>query len=217
MLNEVINHLRDREYMSGVDRDKSRVKATGEVFTPTPLVQEILGQLPLEQFIDHTKTFLDPSCGDGQFLSEVIIKKIENGSTYEQALNTTYGADLMADNCIACIERLYGAEECISTEILTGKNIPKNWQADGLLAVFKIYSPMNPKGKICNIVQADGLKYDFHFDDITARRKDAREKAKLAKKKATRAKPKRKATKKTVVKRKDQTKIKSTEAQEVNT
>ena len=94
--------------MSGVERDKKRVKNTGEVFTPTELVQEMLKQLPLDQFTDSTKTFLDPTCGDGQFLSEVMIKKMENGSTYAEALGTTYGADLMEDNCREIIRRLYG-------------------------------------------------------------------------------------------------------------
>ena len=51
MTNELINHLRNRSYMSGVERDKSRVKSTGEVFTPTPLVQEILNQLHSLQLI----------------------------------------------------------------------------------------------------------------------------------------------------------------------
>ena len=69
-MESIIKHIRDREYMSGVDREKNRVKATGEVFTPTPLVQEILDQLPQELFSDPTKTFLDPTCGDGQFLKK---------------------------------------------------------------------------------------------------------------------------------------------------
>jgi hypothetical protein len=159
MLNEAIKHLRNREYMTGVDRDKARVKATGEVFTPTPLVQEIIEQLPLEQFTDPSKTFLDPSCGDGQFLSEVIIKKIENGSTYEQALATTYGVDLMPDNCIECIKRLYGVNGEPKIETLTGEDIPMNWRSenDMPLAVFRV------NGEIVNIVCADGLKYDYSF------------------------------------------------------
>lgn len=92
--------------MSGVERDHSRVKATGEVFTPTPLVQEMLDQIPNDQFNDPTKTFLDPSCGDGQFLGEVLIRKMENGSTFEQALSTVYGVDLMQDNVDECRKRL---------------------------------------------------------------------------------------------------------------
>jgi len=102
----IINHIRHRDYMSGVERDRSRVKATGEVFTPTPLVQEILKKIPVDQFKDPTKTFLDPSCGDGQFLGEVLIRKMENGSTFEQALSTIYGVDLMQDNVDECRKRL---------------------------------------------------------------------------------------------------------------
>jgi type I restriction-modification system DNA methylase subunit len=105
-LSEIIDHIRDRTYMSGVQRTQARVKATGEVFTPTPLVQEMLEQIPSEQFIDPTKTFLDPSCGDGQFLGEVLIRKMENGSTFEQALSTIYGVDLMQDNVDECRKRL---------------------------------------------------------------------------------------------------------------
>jgi len=105
-LSKVIAHIRDREYMSGVERTKSRVKATGEIFTPTPLVREVLDNMPPELFTDPTKTFLDNSCGDGQFLGEVLIRKMENGSTFEQALSSIYGVDLMKDNIVECRKRL---------------------------------------------------------------------------------------------------------------
>ena len=133
-LNEVIKHIRLREYMSGVDREKTRVKATGEVFTPTPLVQEILDQLPAEVFTDPSKTFLDPSCGDGQFLGEVLICKMENGSTFEQALSTIYGVDLMQDNVDLCRDRLLCGREDL-------RHIVER-----------------------NIVCADGLRYHYRFD-----------------------------------------------------
>lgn len=119
--------------MSGVDREKARVKATGEVFTPTPFVQEVLDQLPQDQFTDASKTFLDPSCGDGQFLGEVLIRKIENGSTFEQALSTIYGVDLMQDNVELCRERLLCGREDL-------RHIVER-----------------------NIVCADGLEYDYLF------------------------------------------------------
>jgi hypothetical protein len=100
--------------MSGVERDRARVKATGEVFTPTPLVREILGQLDPELFdISKEKTFLDPTCGDGQFLGEVLIRKLESlgkkeisENEFEKALGTIYGIDLMEDNVILCRRRL---------------------------------------------------------------------------------------------------------------
>ena len=130
-----INHLRNRTYMSGVERDKLRVKATGEVFTPTTLVQEILDQLDPNLFKDPTKTFIDPACGDGQFLSEVLIRKIENGIDFETALGTIYGVDLMQDNVDLCRERLLCDRE------------------DLRHVVEK------------NIVCADGLEYDYLFGE----------------------------------------------------
>jgi hypothetical protein len=97
--------------MSGIDREKTRVKSTGEVFTPTPLVQEVLNNLDQTLFKDPTKTFIDPSCGDGQFLSEVVIRKLESGLTLEQALSTTYGVDLMPDNVVLTRDRLLCGHE----------------------------------------------------------------------------------------------------------
>lgn len=110
-LNQIVDHIRNRSYMSGVDRDRARIKATGEVFTPTPLVQEILDRLDPQLFQDPTKTFLDPSCGDGQFLGEVLIRKLENGIPFDEALQTIYGVDLMQDNVDLCRERLLCSRE----------------------------------------------------------------------------------------------------------
>lgn len=118
---KVIKHIRDREYMSGIERDRARVKATGEVFTPTQLVEEMLDRLPQDLFTDPNKTFLDPSCGDGQFLGEVLIRKMENGSTFEQALSTVYGVDLMQDNVLECRKRLLCGR--IDLEHIMKKNI----------------------------------------------------------------------------------------------
>ena len=97
--------------MSGADRDKLRVKSTGEVFTPTDLVIKVLDSLPQELFTDPTKTVLDNSCGDGQFLSEALIRKLENGINFETALSTIYGVDLMPDNVKLCQDRLLCGRE----------------------------------------------------------------------------------------------------------
>jgi type I restriction-modification system DNA methylase subunit len=131
----IINHLRNREYMSGAERDALRVKATGEVFTPTELVQEVLDKLPQELFSDATKTFIDPSCGDGQFLSEVLIRKLENGIPFETALSTIYGVELMEDNVKLCQDRLLCGHEDL------------RWIVEK------------------NIVCADSLEYNYLFGD----------------------------------------------------
>jgi len=89
-IDKVIQHLRDRDYMSGVELDKSRVRATGEIFTLTALVQKVLENFPDTKFSDPTMAFPDSCWSDGQFFSEVIIKEMEHGSTYEQAFTKTY-------------------------------------------------------------------------------------------------------------------------------
>lgn len=124
MIKEYIEHSRNHSYMSGIQRDKLRVKETAEVFTPTPLVQEMLDKLPHELFEDSTKTFLDPSCGDGQFLSEIVIRKMErSGCTLEHALSTTYGVELMEDNVKLCKERLAGPNPTQEILDILDKNI----------------------------------------------------------------------------------------------
>ena len=127
MINNLKNFYRNRGYMSGVERDKHRVKQTAEVFTPTPLVQEMLNKLEKEDptlFSDSTKTFLDNSCGDCQFLSEVVIKKMEkSGCSLEEALSTTYGVEFMKDNVDECRKRLAGPEPTDEILEIVNKNI----------------------------------------------------------------------------------------------
>jgi len=109
--NKIINHIRNRTYMSGVERAELRIKSTGEIFTPTEKVQELLDELDQKEFNDPTKTFLDNFCGDGQFLGEILIRKIENDIDFETALSTIYGVDLMMDNVDLCRERLLCGRE----------------------------------------------------------------------------------------------------------
>jgi type I restriction-modification system DNA methylase subunit len=134
MLSKIHSHLFDREYMSGVERELSRVKATGEVFTPTPLVEEILDKMDPLLFTNSEKTFLDPACGDGQFLASVLYRKLQNGIDFETALSTIYGVDLMSDNVDLCRERLLCGREDL-------RHIVEK-----------------------NIVCADGLRYHYRFD-----------------------------------------------------
>ena len=121
--------------MSGLERDQTRIKATGEVFTPTKLVQEILDKVPTETFVDPKKTVIDPACGDGQFLGEALIRKVENGIEFEQALSTIYGVDLMQDNVDLCRERLLCGQEHLRPIVEQ------------------------------NIVCADALRYHYRFDN----------------------------------------------------
>jgi hypothetical protein len=145
---EIYKHLFDREYMSGVEREKTRVKATGEVFTPTPLVEEILDKMDQTLFSDPTKTFLDPSCGDGQFLASVLYRKLENGIDFETALGTIYGVDLMQDNVELCRERLLcgrkDLQHIVERNIVCADGLRYHYRFDG----SPPYDPEPPKGVV---------------------------------------------------------------------
>jgi hypothetical protein len=88
---------------------KGRRKETGEDFTPTPLVNEILDRLTIDSngsVWDKEKTFIDPACGDGQFLVEVLKRKLDKGHNPIKALETIFGCDIMMDNIEICRLRL---------------------------------------------------------------------------------------------------------------
>lgn len=100
------------EYMSDVKRNRERIIKGGEIFTQTETVLRMLDMLEQKEpilFSDPTRTFLDDSCGDGQMLIEVVIRKMERSNcSLEQALRTTYGTELMEDNVKLCRKRLAG-------------------------------------------------------------------------------------------------------------
>ena len=104
-----IKELTDKHgYMSGVDRMSERVKKTGEIFTPTDLVIEILQKADIKQFAPG-KTIIDPTCGDGQLLVPVKwLKVLHFNMTEEDALKDIYGVDIMRDNVDLCKKRLGG-------------------------------------------------------------------------------------------------------------
>jgi hypothetical protein len=143
ILIDYINHARNFGYMSGIERERLRVKETHEIFTPTYLSQQILDkeeQNSPHMFKDWTKTYMDNSCGDGQFLSEVVIRKMErSGCTLEQALSTTYGVELMEDNVKLCKERLAGPNptpeilEILDRNIVCADALTYHYRFDGTL------------------------------------------------------------------------------------
>jgi hypothetical protein len=85
---------------------QERRRETGEDFTPIPLVNEILDELPPESWTDPTQVFLDPSCGNGNFLVEVKKRLLAAGHSEENALSRILGIDLMHDNVVEACKRL---------------------------------------------------------------------------------------------------------------
>ena len=99
-------------------KSKERVAELGEVFTAEREVKAMCDLVKTEtERIDSR--FLEPACGDGNFLAEILERKLEvvkrkyrkSALDYEKnsilALTSVYGVDIMQDNVTACRERLY--------------------------------------------------------------------------------------------------------------
>lgn len=104
--------------MSELIKSKKRVADHGEVFTPQHIVNDMLDLVKNEtERIDSR--FLEPACGNGNFLIEILKRKLnvvasrykKSQADYERyavvAVSSCYGVDILEDNCIECRERLY--------------------------------------------------------------------------------------------------------------
>ena len=165
--------------MTTINRSKDRIRQTGEVFTPLALVDEILSKLPEEVWLP-TKTFLEPSCGDGNFLVRIVAWKIWLGSTAKQALETTYAVDFMEDNVEHARQRILTAafaamvmQEAGNTTLLPHMTL-KQEMAIGRGEWDDIAPTTHDKFSTDhwyivekNIVYHDALTYDYSFGEPT--------------------------------------------------
>lgn len=108
--------------MSEQVKSRERVQAHGEVFTNEREVNAILDMVKQEtERIDSR--FLEPACGNGNFLAEVLRRKLavvqsryrKSLPDYERyvfvAVGSLYGIDILDDNAQECRERLYSMVE----------------------------------------------------------------------------------------------------------
>ena len=99
-------------------KSKERVADHGEVFTAEREVNAMLDLVKQEtERIDSR--FLEPACGDGNFLAEILRRKLEivkkkykrSKLDYEKnsvlAVASIYGVDILIDNVETCRERMF--------------------------------------------------------------------------------------------------------------
>lgn len=121
-------------------KSRGRIQQHGEVFTPDWIVQKMLNLLPSQGKSDvwiapriknrlgkdqigyeHSRRFLEPACGEGAFLVEVLRRKLErvwqlyggeNGLQCDfewysaVACSSVYGIEIMEDNAEQCTMNL---------------------------------------------------------------------------------------------------------------
>ena len=96
---------------------KKRVADHGEVFTNKREVNAMLDLVKDEtERIDSR--FLEPACGTGNFLTEILERKLFKVAKYRKsqleyernivlAVSSIYGIDILADNVVECRKRLF--------------------------------------------------------------------------------------------------------------
>lgn len=105
-IEKIIDHIRNRPYMSGVERSEQRKLQFQEVFTTEELTKLGFDNLNNDYFKNPNQIFVDPCCGDGTLLGEALIRKCQNGIDFETALKSLRGVDINESNIKACHERL---------------------------------------------------------------------------------------------------------------
>lgn len=90
-------------------KSKQRVQDFAEVYTAEREVKAMCDLIPQEQWDNIDTTFLEPACGNGNFLAEIFARKLEKCDTYQdglRALRSITGIDIQSDNCEESRERL---------------------------------------------------------------------------------------------------------------
>lgn len=101
------------KFDNDISKDRDRVKALGEVFTPTALVDYVLNTL--ERFDGDAftpgKTYIDSMCGDGQFLVGIKNQGVD--------VANIYGIDLTQVNVDVALKRT----RCADTNIVCANSL----------------------------------------------------------------------------------------------
>ena len=121
--------------MAGQIKSRQRVQDHGEVFTNEREVNAMLDMVKQETERIESR-FLEPACGDGNFLAEVLRRKLavvnarykRSLSEYEKyvfvAVGSIYGVEILCDNAVACRDRLFDIVEADYLRLCKKKPTP---------------------------------------------------------------------------------------------
>ena len=102
-------------------KSDERVRDLGEVFTPNATVQEMLDLLPAKMWAVHpSPTFLEPACGDGNFLVAILDRKLSRVAKdfAKGKLPAGEGADAAQFHALEALASIYAVD--ISEDNISG-------------------------------------------------------------------------------------------------
>ena len=84
-------------------KTRARVKALGEVFTQPCEVTGMLDLIPADEYSNPLSTWLEPACGTGNFLLEIVKRKLAHATGEEptyalMCISALYGIDISLEN-----------------------------------------------------------------------------------------------------------------------
>ena len=112
--------------MTSQTKSKQRVADHGEVFTADREVKAMCDLVKQETERIESR-FLEPACGSGNFLAEILTRKLavvkarygKSPADYEKyavlAVTSLYGVELLPDNAAECRERLFSLWDAPTT------------------------------------------------------------------------------------------------------
>ena len=148
--------------MASQVKSRQRVQDHGEVFTSEREVNAMLDMVKQEtERIDSR--FLEPACGDGNFLAEVLRRKLavvnqrygKNARDWEKhafvAVSSIYGVELLPDNATDCRVRLLAIVEDSWIKVTKEERSPRF-----LNAIRYVLSRNILNGDALTMLDADG-------------------------------------------------------------
>ena len=173
-------------------KSQERVKKHGEVFTPNSIVNDMLNLVD-EQIrkgcdsLGYIKqTYLEPACGDGQFLIVVLERKLNEVNKlpvelrpygFVLAFCTIYGVDIQADNVEESIDRMLSIAkgEAVETFDLNNKTNVIQFKPDGFAVtddMLKTIEYVLRSNIVCgNTLETSGdgnlLLFNYTFNDAS--------------------------------------------------
>lgn len=148
-------------------KSKQRIADHGEVYTSEREVKAML-DLVADQFVRPETSFLEPACGTGNFLVEILRRKLDAVGRkhkkvqldYEKnavtAVASLYGIELLPDNVEECRDRLL---DIFQNHYQTA--FPKTFKTECLHTVRYILSKNIVCGDALTLAQNDGTPIVF--------------------------------------------------------
>ena len=164
-------------------KSKQRVTDHGEVFTAEREVKAMLDLVQTEtERLDSR--FLEPACGDGNFLIEILSRKMQvvsrlsgnSLSAYQlntcRAVASIYGVELMADNTEACRQRLYNyvAEQYCHTFPDIHSSFDSETQDTALLRTIRFLLERNIMFSEWTFIGEQVSRCDFRFNFLVEKK-----------------------------------------------